>query len=150
MREEPDGSAHFWTEWRVWPNSPVATYSDGTFGLASLNVWYSFEIQDVGSGRFGLFWAAGYDPDHATWRFIANSPAMPRNVGEVEIEEARFGTANASHQAVTLEKQNRQLSSWSAWSNLLCDQSQNSITGWWAVKYSNQHWQMSSAPPGLC
>jgi hypothetical protein len=68
----------------------------------------------------------------------------------VESEEARFGDANGAHNAQRLEKQNRYLGGWSAWTNLQCDESQNSIKDWWAVRYSDQHWRMEPYPPGIC
>ncbi len=150
VREDPDGSAHIWTEWRVWPNAAVVNYWDQYFGTDPLNAWYVFEIVNGGAGQFGLFWAPGNDPDNAAWQYITNSDAMTRNVGEVESEEARFGTANANHHAQRLETENRQYQGWGAWFNLQCDQSQNFITTWWAVKYSNQHWQTVPSPPGIC
>lgn len=150
IREETDGTVHYWSEWRSYPNPTQLAYYDSTFGLAALNQWYSFMIQNQGSGIFTLWWEDGSNPAFNNWNFMGVSDAMPRNTGNLESEEARFGTANAMHTATNLGKQGTHNGTWSGWTNLQCDASQNSITDWKAVKGSNITWTVEHVSSGLC
>jgi hypothetical protein len=150
IREDPNGTTHFWSEWKSYPNPTVVTYYDSQFGHPGFNQWFSFEIQNEGSGLFSLWWQPGSNPYANNWSFLGMSAAMSRNVGEVESEEARFGDANASHLAFQLSTQNRLHYGWTPWTNLQCDQSQNGITDWVAEKKSNSYWNMNQNVSGLC
>ncbi len=147
--EDPDGTTHFWSEWRSYPNPASVLYYD-QYGRPTLGQWYSFRIQNTGSGVYALYWEAGSDPYVSSWQFLDNSAAMPRNVGEDESEEARFGDDPANHLAYKLSTQNRQYGGWGLWTNLQCDQSQNSISDWFAEKKSNSYWDMISSGSGIC
>ncbi len=147
--EDPDGTTHFWSEWRSYPNPTSVRYYDLS-GRPSLGQWYSFRIQNGGSGVYSLYWEPGSDPYVSSWQFLDNSAAMPRNVGEDESEEARFGDNPANHLAYKLSTQNRQYGGWGLWTNLQCDQSQNSIHDWFAEKKSNSYWDMIPSGSGIC
>lgn len=148
--EDPDGTTHYWSEWRSYPNNAVVRYYDSQFGHPALNQWFSFMIQDEGGGDYSLWWQPGSDPSLSNWSFLGMSDPMPRNVGELESEEARFGDANANHDAYYLASQNRFHSGFNLWTNLQCDWSQNSITDWKAIKDTNYSWYTDQATSGLC
>lgn len=146
---DSSGTAHIWTEWRAYP-APAQVFYWDTMGLLT-NHFYSFMIANLGSGLFELDWANTNNPDTANWQFLTTSPAMGRNVGEVESEAARIGSGDAFDESQIMEKQNRFLSSWGAWDNLQCDKSQNSMhNGWNAVRFSNQRWENKISSTGLC
>jgi hypothetical protein len=75
---------------------------------------------------------------------------MPRSVGQDESEESHYGGGNAQTEANVLETQNRQSGGWGLWTNLQCDESQNSLINWDATKYTNSLWATTQTPPDLC
>lgn len=144
-----NGRPHYWTEWRAYPAGIVVKYYDSA-GTPAIGAYYSFEITDIGNGYFGIYRAAGSNPDTASWSFVQIADQMTRDVGQAESEEAHYGSGSAFDYALKLETQSATGGAWSLWSNLQCDQSQNSMPGWYAQKLSNSSWSNNQNAPGIC
>ena len=145
-----NGRPHYWTEWRAYP-APccVIKYYDSA-GTPGIGAYYSFEITDIGNGYFGIYRAAGSNPDTASWSFVQIADQMTRDVGQAESEESHYGSGSAFDYALKLETQSASGGGWSLWSNLQCDQSQNNMPGWYAQKLSNSSWSNNQNAPGIC
>ena len=148
---DSSGVAHYWKEWRSYPAPAVVTTYDSQ-GHPGMGTGYSFKITYTGSsGYLAMYRASGSDPDTATWHFLAVADRMPRNYGQAESEEAHIGSGDKFTYASSLETQSSAGGGWSLWSNLVCDNSQNNMPGWYAHKLSNSSWVNNQNSSGaLC